>query len=154
MTTRTEPVGPIGRPTDAALWAGFARTLREVVLPAVTDEFARLTVVHLVGLAHYAMVRGEDQTAAHTQALADVLNQLRGLSVVDACWPVGADASTGAVMEATSAVLAACASLSADDHQAVTVRTVLRPVVIAQLDADLVGNAVLLDAFRGRLPDA
>ncbi len=154
MTAAGEPVDAIGRPTDAALWASVAHTLREVVLPAVIDEFARLTVVQLVGLARYAMERGDDPTAARTQALADALNQLSGLPVVDACWPVGSQASTAAVMEAASAVLAACVSLPSDDPQAVAVRAVLRPVVVAQLDADLVGNVVLLDAFRGRLPDA
>lgn len=151
MTTARESVG---RPSDAALWAGVEHNLREVVLPAVTDDFARMAVVQLVGLARYAIERGEDPTAERTNTLADALDQLAGNSLVDAHWSEGLMRSADTVTEAASAVLVACVGMPAGDPYAVAVRTVLRPILVAQLDEDLAGNSVLLGSFRGKLPDA
>lgn len=80
-------------PSDDALWRSVEHTLRTVVLPQLTDDHARSTTVHLIGLARYA--RRRDQLAPPSSEWSDQ---------------------------------------------------------IAQLDALLAQEAVLLDAFRGRLP--
>lgn len=147
-------MSPIARPSDDALWAGVVQTLRDVVLPAVTDDFARVTVVQLIGLAHYARTRGEDPTAHRNEAIAAALDALTGCSLVREHWQAPGTRDPAAVLRGASDVLVACIALPDDDPDAVAIRAGLRPLLLAQLDADLVGNAVLMSAFRGRLPDA
>ena len=147
-------MSPIARPSDDALWAGMVQTLRDVVLPAVSDDFARITVVQLIGLAQYARTRGEDPTANRSDAIAAALNALTGCSLVREHWQQHADRDPRAVLRAASDLLVACIALPDDDPDAVAIRAGLRPLLLAHLDADLAGNAVLLSAFRGKLPDA
>ena len=135
---------PIARPSDGALWASVVQTLRDVVLPAVTDDFARITVVQLIGLAHYARTRDEDPTAPRAEAVAAALDTLTGCSLVSEHWQQHADRDPAAVLRAASDVLVACIALPDDDPDAVAIRAGLRPLLLAQLDADLAGNAVLM----------
>ena len=67
---------PIGRPTDAAMWASMAVTLRRAVLPGIDDPHTRQLVIQLVGLATYARDRGPDPTAERVAALAGALDAL------------------------------------------------------------------------------
>jgi hypothetical protein len=132
------------RPSDDALWASVAATLRDVVLPQLDDEFARAATIQLIGLAGYARARGDDPAEARIEELRAVLGELPG---------GGTSVASGA-----SEVLAACAdalvaATGRDDEEAATVRNRLRPVLLRHLDEDLAGDEGLLGAFRGRPPD-
>jgi len=144
---------PIGRPTDAALWASMATTLRHAVLPAVDDPHTRQVVIQLVSLAAYARDRGPDPTAGRVEALADVLDALArdGNSIVAGRWSPDDARDSGAVMVACADVLVA--ALAADKPSQREVQNNLRPLLVDQLDADLAGEDGLLGAFRGRLAD-
>ena len=48
------------RPSDRALWHAVVETLRDGVLPHVTDEHAALQTERLIGMATYARDRGDD----------------------------------------------------------------------------------------------
>ena len=143
---------PIGRPTDAALWQSVASTLRTVVLPDVQDPFARNAVIQLIGLAHYALGRGDDPSANRVEAIAMALDSLVANPLVSQSWPVPGSRSSATVMGVAGTVLAAAVGHHDPDSDAI--RAALRPLLIADLDEDLAGTAVLLNAFRGRLPDA
>lgn len=142
----------IGRPTDAALWQSVAATLRTVVLPDVQDPFARNAVVQLIGLAHYALGRGGDPSADRVEAIAVAMDSLVANPLVSGCWPVPGSRSAATVMGVASTVLAE--AVGRHDANSDAIRAALRPLLIADLDKDLVGTAMLLNAFRGRLPDA
>jgi len=136
------------RPSDDALWRSVEHTVRDVLLPAIADEWARLAAIQLVGLATYARGRGPDPTSARAAALAAVLDELArgGNEIVLAHWPgeTAPQASASALSDA----------LLRDDIHADGVRAALRPLLVANLDADLAESAVLGPPFRGRLPDA
>jgi hypothetical protein len=134
------------RPSDAALWRSVESTLRDVVLGAVADPFARLAVVQLIGLARYASTRGLDPVDDRREALGSALDQCLANTIVARHWP-GPDA-----FAASSAVLVD--AVGRDDVDATEVRTVLRTLLVEHLDADLADNNVLLGAFRGQVPDA
>lgn len=147
--------GGLGRPSDDALWASVIATLRNVILPAVDDEHARLAAIGLVGLAGYARHRGSDPTSIRVDELADVLDALAANAIVAPHWSAGALRDRATVMAACSAVLAA--AIDADDAQSDEVehaRAALRPLLLAHLDEDLASDIAMLDAFRGKLPDA
>ena len=134
-----------GRPTDDALWASMASTLREVILPALEDEWARAAAIRLIGLATYAGARGDDPTDARVEELRVALDELGDNELVTS--PRRAD------------VLAACAealvaAVGCDDDDAVAARTRLRPLLLRHLDEDLAENAMLMGSFIGRVPDA
>jgi hypothetical protein len=154
--------GGLGRPSDDALWASVVATLRDVVIPAVDDDHARLAAIGLVGLAGYARRRGSDPTSIRVDELADALDALAANPVVAPHWQAGAARDRGAVMVASSAVLVdAVAAVDADDADdderclaAKAARDALRPLLLGYLDEDLAGDVGMLDAFRGKLPDA
>lgn len=143
---------PIGRPTDAALWHSVVSTLRTVVLPDVQDPFARNAVIQLIGLALYALGRGDDPSANRVEAIAMALDSLVTNPLVAPQWPVSGPRLAATVMEVASTVLTA--AVGHHDADADAVRAKLRPLLIADLDEDLTGTIVLLNAFRGKLPDA
>ena len=148
-----EPV--VGWPTDSALWASMATTLREVVLPDVTDPHHRQVVIQLVGLAAYAHDRGPDPTPARVAEVAAALDALAadGNALVAARWPVDAD-DPGAVMRVASEVLADAVDRDdADADHLLAAQRALRAILVRHLDEDLATEDVLLSAFRGRLPD-
>jgi hypothetical protein len=116
------------RPNDNALWASVAETLRHTVLPNLTDPHARNVTIHLIGLAVYARQRGDDVTDERSAELAVALGASGGQDVLRSCTAVLADPEHLA-------------------YQAV------RNVLVRHLDDDLAAEAVLLEAFRGHLPD-
>jgi hypothetical protein len=69
-------------PSDQALWRSVEHTLRTVVLPQLTDEHARSTTIHLIGLAHYA--RRRDQLTAPNPEWSDQVAHLEALLAQEA----------------------------------------------------------------------
>ena len=57
------------RPSDRALWHAVVETLRDGVLPHVTDPHAALQTERLIGLAMYARDRGDDPQAHRDHAI-------------------------------------------------------------------------------------
>jgi hypothetical protein len=148
----TEPA-PIGRPTDAAMWASMAFTLHRAVLPGIDDPHTRQLVVQLVGLATYARDRGPDPSAENVTALADVLDALAsaGNPIVAERWTRETRRDARTVMGICADVLVA--ALDADETTRREVHAQLRPLMLEQVDTDLATERVLLGAFRGRLSD-
>ena len=116
------------RPSEAALWASVADTLRRTVLPTLTDPQARQATIELIGLAIYARERGEDPSARRLDELAAALGAGAGQDVLRSCTAVLADPNHPASR---------------------AVRAILRN----HLDEDLDTEAVLLEASEGRLGD-
>lgn len=116
------------RPSESALWASVADTLRHTILPDVTDEHARSATIQLIGLAIYAGRRGTDPTQ---RRLDELRSELGGAAGQD--------------------VLRSCAAVLADPHH--RAHHVIREILEQHLDEDLETEGVLLEALRGRLPD-
>jgi hypothetical protein len=148
----SDSTAPVGWPTDGALWASIAATLRDVVLPDVDDPHRRQVVIQMIGLATYARDRGPDPTAARVAEVAAALDALAdaGNTLVVQRWTPGRRDPT-AVMTAAAEVLAE--GVDRDDPDAVSARETLRPILVRQLDEDVETEDVLQGAFRGRLPD-
>ncbi len=155
------------RPSDEALWRSVDRTLRDVVLPQLADPWARQSVIGLIGLAAYARGRGDDPADANRAAVAEVLDTLSANRLVARHWPprphmFDSPTPSGAerthegfgALAAAGAVLAAAVTDPDDDGAASEVRAALRPLLVAQLDAELASDMVLSEPFRGRLPGA
>jgi hypothetical protein len=138
------------RLSDAELWRAVERTLREVLLPAIGDEhqWPRAVAVQLAGLARYAAGRPPDQSAARAGELRAVIAELGTNAIIGQMPP---DASDADVFEVAGRALAA--AVDRDDDDARQVRTVLRPLLVRQLDDELAVTSPLVDAFRGRLGD-
>jgi hypothetical protein len=146
----------IGRPSDGALWASVAETVRQIILPALDDDpHTRQVAIHLVGLATYAGRRGPDPTPARVDEIADLLDAAAraGDPLVTGRWTAGAPRTPADVLAAAGAVLAAAVQTDATSDDGGGARDELRAVLVRQLDADLATEDVLLGAFRGRLPD-
>ena len=138
-------------PSDAEMWRSVQATVRDVLLPSITDDWARVIAVQLVGMARYAATRPADPLRARVTELTDVLDRLTANSIVAAHWPVPT-AGAAEVLAATSAVLAD--AMSRDDAAGDEVRAALRSVVSRHLDEDLAVTGMLMPYFRGQLPDA
>jgi len=136
------------RPSDAAVIAAAAATMREAVLPAMNggapDAHTRSAVVQLIGLLEYASSRLADPAARRRQELLDALHQLADNPLVASRWP-------GEPFAVAAAALVEC--VTRDDRAAEEVRAGLRPVLVAHLDDELRSTAPLIDAYRGRLRD-
>jgi hypothetical protein len=141
----------VHEPTDAEMWRAVEATVRDVLLPSLADDWARVAAVQLVGMARFAATRPADPTPARVAELAAVLDRLSQNPVVAPNWPVPA-ASSEAVLGAASAVLAS--AVERDDDAGDEVRAELRSVVSRHLDEDLAVTGMLLPYFRGQLPDA
>jgi hypothetical protein len=141
----------VHEPSDAAMWRAVEATVRDVLLPSVGDDWARVIAVQLVGMAHFAATRPADPTPARVAELAAVLDRLSQNPVVTPHWPV-AESAPKAVLGAAGAVLAG--AVARDDAAGDEVRAELRPVVSRHLDDDLAVTGMLLPYFRGQLPDA
>jgi hypothetical protein len=137
----------VAEPTEAELWRSVEVTVRDVLLPAISDEWARTAAVQLVGLARYAASRPADRTTERARELTAALDALAGNRLVDAHWRAGAG---GDPFVAAGRVLAAAVVLD-HDPAADQVRAVLRPVVTRHLDDELAVTGGLVPAFRGRL---
>lgn len=137
--------------TDDEILRSVEVTIREQLLPALPADqaWARAAAVQLVGLVRYAQRRAPDRTAERVDELAGVLASLSGNELVAAAWD--GDRSQRAVMTAASAALTA--AVPRTDDAADEVRTVLRPVLVRQLDDELASTAPLVAAFRGQLDE-
>jgi hypothetical protein len=132
----------IERPSDAAIAACVAPTLR--VLHAAPDgEWSRGVLAQLIGVVEYGRDRGADRTAERRGRLAAALDALAGNGLVPADGSPEARAS--AALEA---------AVGRDDEHADAVRATLRPVLVAELDDELVETMPLMDGFRGRVRHA
>lgn len=114
------------RPSDDAIWASVANTLRTAVLPHVSDPQARTSAIHLIGLATYASARGPDPDSERLAELRYALGGAAGQDVMRSCFAVLAD----------------------PDHNA---RQVLRDILERHLEEDLAAEAALLQARRGQV---
>jgi hypothetical protein len=133
------------------MWRAVEATVRDVLLPSIAGDWARVAAVQLVGMARFAATRPADPTPARVAELAAVLDRLSENPVVARHWPVAAS-SPEAVLGAAGAVLAG--AVARDDAAGDEVRTELRPVVSRHLDEDLAVTGMLMPYFRGQLPDA
>ena len=138
-------------PSDGEMWRSVEATVRDVLLPSLADDWARVTAIQLVGMARFAATRPADPTPARVAELTEVLDRLGANPVVAPHWPVSS-ASPEAVFAAVGAVLAG--AVARDDASADEVRAELRPVVSRHLDEDLAVTGMLMPYFRGQLPDA
>ena len=116
------------RPTDAALWASMADTLRNTVLPNLTDEYARDAAIRMIGLATYAGRRGNDPTRRRQEELAAALGAAAGQDVMRSCIAVLADPY----------------------HRE---NSTIREILERHLDEDLEREAVLLRALQRQVPN-
>ncbi len=116
------------RPTDAALWASMADTLRNTVLPHLTDAYARDATIRMIGLATYAGQRGNDPTRRRSEELAAALGAAAGQDVMRSCLAVLADPY---------------------HRENSTVREILE----RHLDEDLERETVLLRALQRQVPN-
>jgi hypothetical protein len=105
----------------------MAETLRDTVLPNLTDPYARTATIQLIGLAVYAGRRGSDPTRRRLEELASVLGPAAGQDVLRSCIAVLADPY----------------------HR---VHAPIREILERQLNEDLQTETVLLEAFREELP--
>jgi hypothetical protein len=133
-------------PTDDDLWACVDATVRDVILPALTDDWARQCAIGLVSVAAYARRRGDDPRPARTAQMVAALVKLADNPLVS--W----DHSDATAEVAVARALVAAVGRA--DADADAVRTALRPLLTAHLDDDLVRTLPLLVGFRGKLPDA
>jgi hypothetical protein len=136
-------------PDDDDLWRSVETTLRDVIIPALDDDWAALCAVQLVGLARYARTRGDDPRPARAAELAQILGDLRDNLLVN--WD--GDPRFAAVVAACSAALVRATGSDDDDAEAADVRARLQPVLIDHLDDDLIRSAPTMRGFRGQLPD-
>ena len=141
----------MNEPSDPEMWRSVEATVRNVLLPSISDEWARVITVQLIGMARYAATRPSDATSPRIVALAETLDTLSGNPVVAAHWP-SQSTEPPAVLAAVSAVLAD--AVTRDDEAADEVRAVLRSIVSSHLDEDLAVTGMLMPYFRGQLPDA
>jgi hypothetical protein len=137
------------RLSDDALWRGVEATVREVLLPALTDDWARAAAVQLVGVVRYARRRPADPLATRVEELRATLASLAANPLV-AAHPLGAGDAAD-VLAVVGRVLAA--AVLDDGPDGAQVRSVLRPVVVRQLDDELAVTGPLVAAFRGQLDD-
>lgn len=128
----------IGRCSDEAVAACVAPTLR-ALYEADGGDWSRTTIAQLAGLLDYAERRDGDPEPTRRADLATALDEAPGAP------------SGGSPYERAAAALVAA---DAGDPAGVKARAAIRPVLVAQLDDELARTSVLLDAFRGRLPDA
>jgi hypothetical protein len=143
----------VDEPSDVEMWRAVEATVRDVLLPSLADDWARVTAVQLVGMARFAATRPADPTPSRVAELAAVLDKLSHNPVVAPYWPAPAAApSAEAVLGAVGAVLAG--AVAHDDAAGDEVRAELRPVVSRHLDEDLAVTGMLMPYFRGQLPDA
>jgi hypothetical protein len=142
----------VNEPSDVELWRCVETTVRDVLLPAIADDWARVVAVQLVGMARFARTRPGDQVPDRVAELSALLDGLTANPIVAAHWPA-ASTDPATVLAAVSSVLADAVG-AADDDAAAEVRGVVRPVVVRHLDEDLSVTDMLMPYFRGKLPDA
>jgi hypothetical protein len=134
----------IDRPSDEAIEASMSATLRELYL-APPVPWARQVIAQLIGLDEYRRHRRGDQRADRRAALGAALADLGANPLV----------RTAGSPEAVAAeALAGAATRPDGDPDADAVRAALRPLLVAELDAELAETVSMLAGFRGRVADA
>jgi hypothetical protein len=116
------------RPTDKAMWASVADTLRSAVLPHLTDPEARAVTTQLIGMAIYAGRRGNDPTRKRTEELTDALEGAAGQDV-----------------------LRSCIAVLADPHH--RIHHLIRDMLERHLDEDIETETALTQALGGQVPN-
>lgn len=147
MADVADPSPAAARLTDRELWRGVEVTVRDVLLPAIHDDWARAAAIQLVGVARYAQRRPDDPSDTRIAEIRSVLDRLAGNPHV----PARPDDDAASVLAAAGAALAGAVGdlTTAGDE----IRTLLRPVLVAHLDAELAVTAPLVDAVRGKLDE-
>ena len=138
-------------PADSDMWRSVEATVRDVLLPSVADDWARVIAVQLVGMARYAATRPPDPLPGRVAELRAALDELAGNPIVDGRWPAASEDAAD-VLSAVSAVLGD--AVSRDDAAGDDVRARVRPIVSRHLDEDLAVTGMLMPYFRGQLSDA
>ncbi|MEY2582053.1 MAG: hypothetical protein QOE09_1902 [Ilumatobacteraceae bacterium] len=110
------------------MWASVADTLRNTVLPQVTDPAARSATIQLIGMAIYAGRRGSDPQRRRLDELSVALGASAGQDVLRSCLAVLADPY----------------------HRA---HRHIRDILESHLEEDLESETVLLKALGGQLPN-
>ena len=140
----------VAEPSDAEMWRSVEATVRDVLLPSIADDWARVMAMQLVGMARFAATRPRRPDCR------------RGWpswpTVLDRLAPTPSSRRTGRcrrqrpeeVLAATGAVLAG--AVARDDAAGDEVRAALRPVVSRHLDEDLAVTGMLMPYFRGPAP--
>ena len=121
----TKPVND--RLSDAALWTSVATTLRNTVLPNLTDAHARDVTMQMIGIAVYAARRGSDPTRRRLDELASALGAAAGQDVMRSCIAVLADPY----------------------HRE---NSLIREILERHLDEDLENEAPMLTSLDGEVP--
>jgi len=114
------------RPSDDAIWASVANTLRTVVLPHVDHPQARSSALQLIALATYASRRGPDPSSERLEELAAALGGAAGQDLMRSCFAV----------------------LANPQHSA---NQPLREILQRHLEEDLEAEAKLLEVRRGQV---
>lgn len=129
-------------PDPETILANSAAVLRDVVLPAVTEEWPRSCVRIIASALEYAagLLDGE-RAGTNVAELAAALARLRVERPVTA-----ALAGTGSVHEQASALLVWAQHHPGDDADAI--RAGLHPVLVEQLDREAAAVASLLTALH------
>jgi hypothetical protein len=140
----------IGRVSDAAVDASVVPTLRSLYSslseagagPSAgrASEWERQVLAQQVALLEYVAGRGGDPTPDRIVELRIALDALGSNPLVPA---------DGGVDERAAAALVA--AVGRDDDDAIQSRRRLRPVLVAELDAELAETMCLMDGFRGRV---
>lgn len=138
-------------PTDREMWRSVETTVRDVLLPSIADDWARVAAIQLVGMARFARTRPADPLGDRVAELVALLDAATGNPIVAAHWPAGSR-DPAAVLAVVGRVLSD--AVSRDDAAGDDVRARLRPVVRRHLDEDIAVTGVLMPYFRGQLPDA
>lgn len=132
----------IGRVTDAAIHAAVASALRAALGDDPDGAHRRTTLVQLVGLTEYAARRGDDASDDGRSQIVGALRAMGGN-------PLLSGDAAGDPWGVAAAALAQ--AIGRQDDGARQVQAVLRPLLLAQLDAELATTVPLIDAFRGKL---
>ena len=73
-------------PSDVEMWRSVEATVRDVLLPSIADDWARVIAVQLVGMARFAATRPADPIPARVAELTEALDRLAGNPVVAPHW--------------------------------------------------------------------
>lgn len=141
-------------PTDRQLWHCMSETMRSVVLPRLQDPWARVALIRLIGLAEYAPMRGEDPTPGRVAELVACIEGLANRHPelrehLPSAWPAQ---DPREVFDLCGQLLAGAVGQTTAGAE--SIRTELRPMLVAQLDDELSVTTPLIAAFGGQLSDA
>jgi hypothetical protein len=132
----------IGRLSDDAVAASVVPTLRAVHADG-GGSWAQATLAQLVAILEHVERRPPDPGPVRVAALTAALDVLAGNPLLP---------TAGSIDERAAAALVG--AVGRTDAEADAVRGALRPVLSGELTDELAVTIGLLDAFRGKMPDA